>query len=123
MPCGGSIQGLVYKLDPRFYGKDLEALWKREMNNGVYHAEWRRMETFEGKVYAIVYVANIEHPNYCGELPLEEQARIMASAKGLRGWSYEYLGHLVKEFNRLGIVDTYHCALYDRILEIVANRC
>ncbi|MEC7303930.1 MAG: gamma-glutamylcyclotransferase, partial [Pseudomonadota bacterium] len=87
-----------------------------------YHAEWRRMETLKGDVHAIVYVANDTHSNYCGDLPLEEQARIMAGAKGPRGWSYEYLGNLVNEFHRLGIADDHHCALYDRILEIVAGR-
>jgi cation transport regulator ChaC len=46
----------------------------------------------------------------------------MAKAKGENGWSYEYLGNLVKEFQRLGIADERHCALYDRIMEIVADR-
>jgi len=43
----------------------------------------------------------------------------MAKAKGPRGWSYQYLGNLVQEFERLGIDDSYHEALYDRIMEIV----
>jgi cation transport regulator ChaC len=46
----------------------------------------------------------------------------MAGAKGPRGWSYEYLGNLVKEFRRHKIADDHHCALYDRILEIIAAR-
>ena len=38
------------------------------------------------------------------------------------GWSYEYLGNLVKEFNQYGINDPYHVALYERIMEIVVAR-
>ena len=122
VPGGGPVQGLAYKINPNAYDEVLDVLWRREMSNGVYHAEWRRMETLQGDVHAIVYVANDTHSNYCGDLPLEEQARILAGAKGPRGWSYEYLGNLVKEFHRLGIADDHHCALYDRILEIVAGR-
>lgn len=120
VPGGGPVQGLAYKLPSDSLDEVLDALWRREMSNGVYHAEWKPMETLEGDVQAIVYVANDTHPNYCGDLPLEEQARIMAGAKGPRGWSYEYLGNLVKEFQRLGIDDDHHYALYARIMEIVA---
>ena len=85
VPGGGPVEGLAYKLDPAAYDDVLDALWRREMSNGVYNAEWRRMETLQGDVHAIVYVANDRHANYCGDLPLEEQARIMAGAKGPRG--------------------------------------
>lgn len=119
VPGDGPVAGLAYRLDPASLDEVLEALWLREMRAGVYHAEWKRMETPDGDVHAIVYVANDEHPNYVGDLALEDQARIMAKAKGERGWSYEYLGNLVQEFHRLGISDDRHCALYNRIMEIV----
>lgn len=122
VPGGGPVQGLAYRLDPASLDEVLEALWLREMRAGVYHAEWKRMETPDGDVHAIVYVANDDHPNYAGDLLLEDQARIMAKAKGENGRSYEYLGNLVKEFHRLGIADEHHCALYDRIMEIVADQ-
>jgi cation transport protein ChaC len=121
VPGGGPVQGLAYRLDPASLDDVLEALWLREMRAGVYHAEWKRMETPDGDVHAIVYVANDDHPNYVGDIALEDQARIMAKAKGENGRSYEYLGNLVKEFRRLDITDEHHCALYDRIMEIVAS--
>ena len=122
VPGGGPVQGLAYRLDPASLDDVLEALWLREMRAGVYHAEWKRMETPDGDVHAIVYVANDDHTNYVGDIALEDQARIMAKAKGENGRSYEYLGNLVKEFRRLDITDEHHCALYDRIMEIVASR-
>jgi cation transport protein ChaC len=122
VPGGGPVQGLAYKLDPTSADDVLEALWLREMRSGVYHAEWKQIETPGGDVHAIVYIANDDHPNYAGDLALEDQARIMAKAKGENGRSYEYLGNLVKEFHRLGIADEHHCAVYDRIMEIVADR-
>ena len=121
-PDGELVQGLAYKLNPVSIDEVLEALWLREMGTGVYHAEWLNLETTSEDVTAIVFVANHDHPNYCGDLPLEEQARIISGAKGPRGWSYEYLGNLVKEFHRLGIRDKLHCNLYDRILEILAAK-
>ena len=122
VPGGGPVQGLAYRLDPASLDDVLEALWLREMRAGVYHAEWKRMETPDGDIHAIVYVANDDHPNYAGDIALEDQARIMAKANGENGLSYEYLGNLVKEFRRLNITDEHHCALYDRIMEIVASR-
>ena len=122
VPGGGPVQGLAYKLDPTSADDVLEALWLREMRSGVYHAEWKQIETPGGDVHAIVYIANDDHPNYAGDLTFEDQARIMAKAKGENGRSYEYLGNLVKEFHRLGIADEHHCAVYDRIMEIVADR-
>ena len=122
VPAEEPVDGLAYRLYPNGLDDVLEALWLREMRAGVYHAEWKRMRTSEGDVHGIVYVANDEHPNFAGDLPLEEQARIMANAKGPRGWCYEYLGNLVQEFERLGIDDSYHEALYDRIMEIVGVR-
>ena len=122
VPSEELVDGLAYRLDPDGMDEVLEALWLREMRAGVYHAEWKRMRTSNGDVHGIVYVANEDHPNFAGDLPLEEQARVMAKAKGPRGWSYEYLGNLVQEFERLGIKDTYHVALYERIMEIVNVR-
>jgi len=89
------------------------------MRAGVYHPTWLPLETAEGSVTALVYVANSAHQNYAGDLAIEDQAWIMARARGERGFSYEYLGLLVKEYDRLGIDDTRHRTLYARILEIV----
>ena len=41
VPGGGPVQGLAYKINPNAYDEVLDALWRREMSNGVYHAEWR----------------------------------------------------------------------------------
>lgn len=122
VPGGGPVHGVAYRLNPESLDEVLEALWLREMRAGVYHAEWKQMKTSDGDVHAIVYVANESHPNYAGDLSLEDRARIMASAKGERGWSYEYLANLIKEFDRLDIDDTDHRQLYARIMEIVADR-
>ena len=122
VPSDGPVEGLAYRLDPKGLNDVLEALWLREMRAGVYHAEWKRIRTSEGCIHAIVYVANNDHPNFAGDLPLEEQARIIARAKGAMGWSYEYLGRLVKGFKQYGINDTYHEELYKRIMEIISVR-
>ena len=118
-PGGGPMQGLAYRIPSENRAEILDALWRREMRAGVYHPTWLPLETAEGSVTALVYVANSAHQNYAGDLAIEDQAWIMARARGERGFSYEYLGLLVKEYDRLGIDDTRHRTLYARILEIV----
>lgn len=122
VPCEGSVAGLAHRIprDERF-DEVLEALWLREMLAGVYHAVWKTLRTDRGDVPAIVYVANESHRNFAGDLPLDDRARVIAGAKGERGWNYEYLGHLVRELERLGIDDAEQRALYERILAIVRS--
>lgn len=120
VPCEGSVTGIAFRI-PRDETFDdvLEALWEREMLGGVYHAHWLRLSTGQGDVPAIVYVANDQHRNYCGDLSQDDCARIIAGAKGPRGWNHEYLRHLVEALERYGIDDPESRALYSRIQQII----
>jgi cation transport protein ChaC len=119
-PGGGPIKGLAYRLARDHTLDDvLEALWLREMSSGVYHAPWLTLETEDGPVSAITYVANREHGNYAGDLPLDDRAQVMSGARGPRGWSYEYLCSLAETFKKLEIDDPELFALHDRIHDIV----
>ena len=56
-------------------------------------------------VEALVYVIDPDHVQYCGNLPLEEQAQIIAHAAGGRGPNYEYLDNTAQHLATLGIPD------------------
>jgi cation transport protein ChaC len=63
------------------------------------------VETSEGKVTALAYVIDPDHEQYCGGLPLDEQARIIANATGGRGPNRDYLWATVAHLTDLGISD------------------
>ena len=51
---------------------------------------------------AVTYVIDPHHVQYCGGLPLEEQARIIARAVGGRGPNTEYLYNTAAHLARAG---------------------
>lgn len=58
-----------------------------------------------GRVPAVVFVVDRAHVQYCGGLPLEEQAAIIAGAAGGRGPNPDYLYATVAHLDALGIRD------------------
>ena len=56
-------------------------------------------------VNAVAYVIDPDHVQYCGGLPLEEQARIIARAHGGRGPNRDYLFNTARHLQSLGVAD------------------
>ena len=54
---------------------------------------------------ALAYVIDPDHEQYCGGLPLSEQARIIAGAVGGRGPNRDYLFATAEHLAALGIAD------------------
>ena len=57
------------------------------------------------RVTAVVYVINPGHVQYCGGLPLEEQAQIISRAVGGMGPNTEYLFNTAQHLTRIGLHD------------------
>ena len=71
-------------------------------------------------VTALVYVIDEAHEQYCGGLPLEEQAQIMAHAVGGRGPNTEYLYNTAEHLASVGLHDPALEWLAERVREIAA---
>ena len=71
-----------------------------------------------GQVTALVYVIDPDHDQYCGGLPLEEQARIIATSVGGRGSNRDYLFSTSDHLSALGITDPDLVWLADRVRQI-----
>ncbi|MCL5777816.1 gamma-glutamylcyclotransferase [Limibaculum sp. FT325] len=56
-------------------------------------------------VDAICYILDRTHPQYCGGLGLDEQARIIACAAGPAGTNRDYLHNTVAHLRELGVED------------------
>jgi glutathione-specific gamma-glutamylcyclotransferase len=104
---GGSCAGLVYRLPAHDHPKQLTALLKREIdaNPPTSVSRWVGVKTALGDVRALAFVASAGGPAYAGKLPLEDVARVLASAAGHWGSSAQYLYRTVSMLEECGIRD------------------
>jgi cation transport protein ChaC len=91
-------------------GRDADAtlayLRERELISSAYLEERHSVTLSHGaSVEAVAYVVDTGHVQYCGGLPLETQAEIIARAVGGRGPNTEYLYNTVAHLAELGIAD------------------
>lgn len=101
-----SCNGVAFRVSPGAEADTLSALRERELVSSAY-LETHLDVTFAdgGGVSALAYVIDPDHDQYCGGLPLEEQARIILSATGGRGPNRDYLFSTVEHLHDLGIAD------------------
>lgn len=84
----------------------LHYLRERELISSAYVEKILPVDLTDGRrVDAVAYVIEPGHVQYCGGLPLEEQAQIIARAVGGRGPNTEYLFNTVDHLRKLGIED------------------
>lgn len=84
----------------------LAYLRERELISSAYLERFLEIRLADGRhVEAVTYVVDPGHVQYCGNLPLPEQARIIARAAGGRGPNDEYLYNTAAHLAELGIHD------------------
>ena len=72
------------------------------------------------RVEAVTYVIDESHEQYCSDLPLEEQAQIIANAVGGRGPNWEYLYNTANHLSDIDLRDPDLEWLTARVRELVA---
>jgi cation transport protein ChaC len=102
---GALCNGVGFRAAPGTEAATLAALRERELISSAYLEEWLPLETAEGPLTALTYVIDPAHGQYCAGLDLEEQARIIARARGGRGENRDYLWSTVRHLHELGIAD------------------
>lgn len=84
----------------------LAYLRERELISSAYLERMLEIKLDGGAtVTAVTYVIDPDHVQYCGGLPLEEQAQIIAHAVGGRGPNSEYLFNTAQHLESLGVAD------------------
>lgn len=84
----------------------LSYLRERELVSSAYLERMLDIDLGTGEqVNAVTYVIDPDHVQYCGGLPLEEQAQIIAHAVGGRGPNHEYLHNTAQHLHSLGVAD------------------
>jgi cation transport protein ChaC len=103
---GACCQGVAMAVPEGQEAPVLEYLRARELISSAYLERVLDIKLTCGtQVQAVTYVIDADHVQYCGGLPLEEQAGIIARAVGGRGPNTEYLYNTASHLTELGISD------------------
>ncbi|MDF3415583.1 gamma-glutamylcyclotransferase [Sulfitobacter sp. M57] len=94
----------------------LAYLRERELVSAAYLEKMLDVTLADGRIVtAVVYVIDENHEQYCGGLPLEEQAQIIAMAVGGRGPNTEYLYNTADHLCAVGLEDADLNWLHTRV--------
>lgn len=98
--------GLAFRVHEAQHDTTMAYLRERELISSAYLEKVLDIHLEDGSVTpAVCYVVDPEHRQYCGSLPLAEQAEIIAHAVGGRGPNSEYLYNTSDHLAELGIAD------------------
>ncbi len=116
---GARCSGVGFGVAAGDVGATLASLRERELVSSAYLERRLVVELDTGhRVTAVTYVIDPDHVQYCGGLPLEEQARIIARAAGGRGPNRDYLINTAAHLRALGLPDAELDWLAQRVAEL-----
>ncbi|MGB8812433.1 MAG: gamma-glutamylcyclotransferase [Paracoccaceae bacterium] len=116
---GAHCDGVAFRVMPGSEAETLALLRERELISSAYLEEWLTVDlSGGGQAKTLAYVIDPDHVQYCGGLPLEEQARIIAQAIGGRGPNHEYLFNTTDHLLGLGIEDVDLTWLTNRVRDL-----
>ena len=103
---GATCDGLAFQVAGGQADQVLDYLRERELVSSAYLEAVLPITLNNGlQVEAVTYVVDTDHEQYCGGLPLAEQAGVIATAVGGRGPNDEYLHNTAEHLHELGISD------------------
>lgn len=115
---GGICRGLAFRIPAAHVDQETELLWMREMLAGSYVPTFLPVETPQGSVEALTFVINRDSHRYV-QLEIDETARLIATGRGVRGTSLEYLENLADRLDLLGLGDPELNELRRRVRQLL----
>ncbi len=104
--AGANCEGVAFAVTAGHEDKTLAMLRERELISSAYVEKNLTVSPVKGApIVAVTYVIDADHVQYCGGLPLEEQAQIIANAVGGRGPNDEYLYNTTAHLAEIGLHD------------------
>ncbi|MEP0960592.1 MAG: gamma-glutamylcyclotransferase [Roseobacter sp.] len=101
-----ACEGVALRVKAGTEAQTLAYLRERELISSAYVERELRIDLKDGRrVNSVVYVISPDHVQYCGGLPLEEQAQIIAQAVGGMGPNTEYLFNTAQHLAQIGLHD------------------
>lgn len=120
---GAACNGLALRAEPGTEAETLARLRERELVSSAY-LETTLPVILDGTamtVHAVTYVIDRDHAQYTGPLALEDQARIIAAARGGRGRNCDYLWSTAAHLTDLGLTDPELSWLSARVRDLVQD--
>ncbi|QBX35202.1 gamma-glutamylcyclotransferase [Paracoccus liaowanqingii] len=109
---GALCQGVALRIAPADHDRVLAELRDRELVTDAYRETILPLALEDGRrVSALAYVMRRDHWQYAGDLPHDEQARIIAAAHGGRGANADYLFNTAAHLAQIGMADDHLDAL------------
>ncbi|MDW4549432.1 gamma-glutamylcyclotransferase [Defluviimonas sp. D31] len=119
---GACCNGVAYSVEAARAAETLDYLRERELISSAYLERTLPIALRDGRsLEAVTYVIDPDHVQYCGGLGLEEQAGIIATARGGRGPNTEYLWNTAEHLHELGIADPDLDWLSERVRSLTAD--
>ncbi|MFN3971436.1 MAG: gamma-glutamylcyclotransferase [Gemmobacter sp.] len=100
-----ACDGVAFRVAEGAEAATLAGLRERELISSAYLEDWLEVEAEGAALTALCYVINRNHAQYCGGLSAEEQARVIAAARGGKGENCDYLYATAAHLAELGIAD------------------
>jgi cation transport protein ChaC len=105
---GGKCEGLAYRVARRSAANTRAYLQRRENITHTYRATQRPVKLLDGShrtVNALCFIADRNHSQYAGRLPLETQAWLVRRGAGRSGANIEYVVSTMLHLRELGVHD------------------
>ncbi len=121
--AGAVCDGVAFAVIPGAEVATIAALRERELISSAYEETWLPVTLRDARiVQALTFVIDPSHAQYCGGLPPEDQAQIIARSVGGRGPNSAYLYSTVDHLAALGIADPDLAWLAARVRQIGDTR-
>jgi cation transport protein ChaC len=119
---GGSTRGAAYRVAPADWPQTYAYLREREQPTETYYESWAPVRLANAPpVRALVFLSDVRHPQWAGDLNPESQARLIAGARGLSGRNIDYLRELVEHLREDGVADRAMERLLARVEALEAD--
>lgn len=103
---GGVTRGAAYRIAEADWPSVYAYLREREQPTETYVEARATVRLADGRrVEALTFLSDTAHPQWAGALSLEQQADLIAGARGLSGRNIDYLRDLVLHLREEGVRD------------------
>lgn len=117
-----NCMGLALRVRSGQEAQTLDYLRERELISSAYLEATVDVELADARrVAATTFIVDTNHVQYCRDLALEDQAKIIATAVGGRGPNTDYLHNTTTHLRELGIEDPDLEWLSNRVHEIAVS--
>ena len=115
---GAGCEGLAFRIDAALLDGETFVLWRREMIAPAYRPVMLALDTAPGPIEALGFVADHGTEQIVTGIPMEEKARMIATASGFLGSNFDYLAGTRAQLAGLGVSDPYVEDLYARVMAL-----